>query len=296
MYNKYLEVFIDVADTGSFSKTAEKFYMSPAGIMKQINALENEINLPLLIRSNQGVTLTKAGKQIYKDAKSVIEFCNKSIEKARKQQNKNCHFVSIGTSLICPCKPLIDLWYQVSNNYPNFKIKIVPFEDNHLSTLTTLKSNDTNIDFIVSPCDSKQWLENFDFLKLGEYKFCVAVPTNHPLAKKESIDYSDFSNQSVMVITGGDSKQNEKILNNIKSNCENVEIKDAPFFYDINVFNTCEENGYLLIVLECWKDVHPAFKVIPLASGETLPYGIIYSKNPSPDATEYLNIIKGLVK
>ena len=296
MYNKYLEVFIDVADTGSFSKTAEKFYMSPAGIMKQINALENEINLPLLIRSNQGVTLTKTGKQIYKDAKSVIEFCNKSIEKARKQQNKNCHFVSIGTSLICPCKPLIDLWYQVSNNYPNFKIKIVPFEDNHLSTLTTLKSNDTNIDFIVSPCDSKQWLENFDFLKLGEYKFCVAVPTNHPLAKKESIDYSDFSNQSVMVITGGDSKQNEKILNNIKSNCENVEIKDAPFFYDINVFNTCEENGYLLIVLECWKDVHPAFKVIPLASGETLPYGIIYSKNPSSDATEYLNIIKGLVK
>ena len=296
MYNKYLEVFIDVADTGSFSKTAEKFYMSPAGVMKQINALENEINLPLLIRSNQGVTLTEAGKQIYKDAKSVIEFCNKSIEKARKQQNKNCHFISIGTSLICPCKPLIDLWYQVSNNYPNFKIKIVPFEDNHLSTLTTLKSNDTNIDFIVSPCDSKQWLENFDFLKLGEYKFCIAVPTNHPLAEKESIDYSDFSNQSVMVITGGDSKQNEKILNNIKSNCENVEIKDAPFFYDINVFNTCEENGYLLIVLECWKDVHPAFKVIPLASGETLPYGIIYSKNPSPDATEYLNIIKGLVK
>ena len=82
MYNKYLEVFIDVADTGSFSKTAEKFYMSPAGVMKQINALENELNLPLLIRSNQGVTLTEAGKQIYKDAKSVIEFCNKSIEKA----------------------------------------------------------------------------------------------------------------------------------------------------------------------------------------------------------------------
>ena len=82
------------------------------------------------------------------------------------------------------------------------------------------------------------------------------------------------------------------ILNKIKNNCENVEIKDAPFFYDINVFNTCEENGYLLITLDCWENVHPAFKTIPLSSREKIAYGVIYSKEPSTGASKFLDLIK----
>ena len=39
MYNKYLEIFIQVADTGSFSKAAEKLYMSSTAVMKQMNLM-----------------------------------------------------------------------------------------------------------------------------------------------------------------------------------------------------------------------------------------------------------------
>ncbi len=126
-----------------------------------------------------------------------------------------------------------------------------------------------------------KWLENVNFLQLEYYKFGVAVPTNHRLTQKDKIDLSELSNEKIMIITDGDSKQNKDILNKIKNNCKNVEIKDAPFFYDINVFNTCEENGYLLITLDCWENVHPAFKTIPLSSGEKIAYGVIYSKEPS---------------
>ncbi len=99
-----------------------------------------------------------------------------------------------------------------------------------------------------------------------------------------------------MIITTGDSKQNQDLLNKIRNKYNNVEILDAPFFYDINVFNKCEENGYLLITLECWKDVHPAFKTISLSSGETIPYGIIYSKNASKEALNFLEILKKVIK
>ena len=58
----------------------------------------------------------------------------------------------------------------------------------------------------------------------------MAVPTNHRLSQKDKIDLSELSNEKIMIITGGDSKQNKDILNKIKNNCENVEIKDAPFF------------------------------------------------------------------
>lgn len=295
MYNKYLEIFIQVADTGSFSKAAEKLYISSTAIMKQMNLMEQDLGLSLLVRTNHGIKLTEVGKEIYKDCKYIIDYSNKAIAKAKRLQNNSHHFVTIGTSLICPCKPILDLWYQINNKYPEFKIKIVPFEENHSSILNTLNSNGTNLDFIVSPCDSPIWLENFNFFKLGDYKFCIAVPVNHPLAKKDVISFKDLSGEKVTAITTGDSKQNQDILKKIKTNCKNVEIIDAPFFYDINVFNKCEENGSLLVTLECWKDVHPAFKTIPLASGEIIPYGILYSKTPTDDTLKFLDILKNVI-
>lgn len=295
MYNKYLEIFIEVADTGSFTKAGEKLFISSTAVMKQMNLMENELGLSLLNRTNQGITLTDSGKQIYKDAKFMINYSKKAIEKAKKIQDKNTYFVTIGTSLICPCKPLLDIWYKISDKHPEFKIKIVPFEENHTNTLSTLNSNGTNLDFLVSACDSKSWLENFDFLKLGDYKFCIAVPIHHKLANKEKIEIADLSNESVTAITRGDSEQNQNILDKIRKTCTNVEILEAPLFYDMNVYNKCEENGSLLVTLDCWKDIHPAFKTIPLNTDELMPYGIIYSKTPSEDALKFLDIIKEVI-
>lgn len=295
MYNKYLEVFIAVADTGSFSKAGEQLFISPTAVMKQMNLMESELGLSLLNRTNQGITLTDSGKQIYKDCKYIINYSKKAIEKAKKIQDKNTYFVTIGTSLICPCKPLLDIWYKISDKHPEFKIKIVPFEENHTNTLSTLNSNGTNLDFLVSACDSKSWLENFNFLKLGNYKFCIAVPIHHKLANKEKIEIADLSNETVTAITRGDSEQNQNILDKIRKICTNVEILEAPLFYDMNVYNKCEENNSLLVTLDCWKDIHPAFKTIPLDTDELMPYGIIYSKEPSEDALMFLDIINSVI-
>lgn len=61
METKNLETFIAVAKTGSFTKTAEQNFISSTAIMKQINRLENELNLKLFTRSSAGVQLTNSG-------------------------------------------------------------------------------------------------------------------------------------------------------------------------------------------------------------------------------------------
>ena len=43
-----------------------------------------------------------------------------------------------------------------------------------------------------------------------------------------------------------------------------IQIEDTPHFYDISVFNRCAETGNVLLILECWKDVHPALVTIPV--------------------------------
>ena len=54
MYNQQIKTFITVADCGSFSKAAEKLFITTVSVMKQVNALENHIGVKLLVRTNHG--------------------------------------------------------------------------------------------------------------------------------------------------------------------------------------------------------------------------------------------------
>lgn len=84
MYNPILDTFIAVADCGSFTKASERLYISSTAVMKQINALENRLELKLVERTHSGIRLTKAGNIFYSDAKFIIDYSKKSIAEAAK--------------------------------------------------------------------------------------------------------------------------------------------------------------------------------------------------------------------
>ncbi len=62
MYNPQLETFLRVADAGSFNRAAEEAYITPTAVIKQINLLEESLDVKLFERTHRGLTLTKAGK------------------------------------------------------------------------------------------------------------------------------------------------------------------------------------------------------------------------------------------
>ncbi|MDO5133278.1 MAG: LysR family transcriptional regulator, partial [Eubacteriales bacterium] len=53
MYDKVLDTFIIVAETGSFTKAAEKLYITHTAVRKQINQLEANLGVNLFDRSKQ---------------------------------------------------------------------------------------------------------------------------------------------------------------------------------------------------------------------------------------------------
>ena len=64
MYHPLLNTFIAVADYGSFTKAAEALYVSPTAVMKQMNSLEQHLDLKLVERTPGGIHLTEAGEDI----------------------------------------------------------------------------------------------------------------------------------------------------------------------------------------------------------------------------------------
>ena len=184
MYNPLLDTFIAVADYGSFTRAAQHLYISPTAVMKQINALESHLNLKLIERTRSGVHVTPAGEVIYQDAKFVIDYSKKSIAAANAATHTYDTTFCVGTSLLNPAKPFMDLWYRVNQTFPDYKLHLVPFEDDHEGILSEIEKLGEKFDFLIGVCDSKAWLSLCQFLPLGRYKKMIAVSREHPLASK----------------------------------------------------------------------------------------------------------------
>jgi DNA-binding transcriptional LysR family regulator len=293
MYNQALNTFVEVADCGSFSKASEKLFISPTAIMKQINQLEQHIGLSLMVRTSHGVRLTDAGKSIYNDAKGIMQYSREAIDRAYKAQKVGQAIIRVGTSALYPCKVLIDLWNVVSGQHPHFKLKVVPFEDT--STRVAFSNVGKKYDLMVGPHNSVNVAKTSNFLELGRYRFCLAMPRSHPLSSKKTLSYADLHGERFLMQAQGNSPINDKVREDITKEHPEITIIDLPHHYDLEAFNRCMEESCVLLSLESWQDVHPSLVTIPFQVDYTVPYGILSSTTPSPETTKFLDIIRLLV-
>lgn len=295
MYNHLLDTFITAADCGSFTKASERLYISPTAVMKKINTLENQLDLRLVERTPSGIHLTKAGALIYQDAKFMIDYSAKSLAHAKAAMHVRDTTFCVGTSLLNPAKPFMDLWYQVNRDFPDYKLHLVPFEDNHEGILAEIEQLGRKFDFLIGVCDSRRWLSRCNFLPIGRYRKMISVSREHPLAEKPYVYLEDLYGETLMMVRQGDSETNDLIRHDLTRNHPAIQIEDTPRFYDISVFNRCIETGNVLLSIECWQDVHPGLVSIPVDWDYTIPYGILYSLNPPKDILKFVDSIRKLM-
>ena len=296
MYNPLLDTFIAVIDYGSFTKAAEALYISPTAVMKQINALESHLQLKLTERTPSGVRLTEAGAVIYRDAKFLMDYSRKSISGAQAAVRAKDNTFCVGTSLLNPAKPFMDLWYRVNQTFPSYKLHLVPFEDNHDGILKEIEQLGEKFDFLIGACDSKEWLSRCHFLPLGQYRKMIALPREHRLATKSRIRIEDLYGETLMMVRRGDSGTNDFIRNDLEKNHPQIQIEDTPPFYDLSVFNRCAETGNALLTIECWQEVHPGLVSIPVDWDYRISYGLLYSLNAPKDVLQFVKAAENITK
>lgn len=289
MYNPLLDTFIAVADCGSLTKASDRLYISPTAVMKQMNALESHLDMKLIERTSTGVKLTSAGEVIYRSAKFMMDYSGKAIAEAKATEYIHDTTFCVGTSLLNPAKPFMDIWYRVNRKFPDYKLHLVPFEDDHTGVLSEIEKLGVKFDFLIGVCDSRAWLSLCNFAPLGRYRKMVAVSREHRLAQKSRIDIKDLYGETLMMVKRGDSGMNDFLRSDLEKNHPEIRIEDTPQFYDLSVFNRCAETGNVLLTIECWQDVHPGLVTIPVNWDYSIPYGILYSLNAPDDVKSFID-------
>ena len=81
MNRNQLKYFVAAAETRSFTKAAEQYYISQTAVTQQIRLLEESLGCTLFDRSTRPVSLTPAGKTFLLDARAILERMSRAAER-----------------------------------------------------------------------------------------------------------------------------------------------------------------------------------------------------------------------
>ena len=292
MYNPQLETFIKVADAGSFNKAAEQSFITPTAVIKQINLLEAGLGVALFDRTHRGLTLTKAGKSLYRDSKYIIQYCRDSVVRAKNAMQQDEQIIRIGTSPMTPAQVLLALWPKIHEHYPNMKFQLVPFENTPENAKEILANLGQNIDIVAGIFDETLLdLRKCKGFELMRNPIFCAVSINHPLAEKDKLKVTDLYGENLMLIHRGWSHYVDKLRDDLWMNHPQIKIIDFEF-YNVSVFNQCENSNDILMAIDSWQSVHPLLKIIPVEWDYSIPYGLLHSPEPTKTVQDFLSIIQ----
>ena len=175
----------------------------------------------------------------------------------------------------------IDLCHSIPTLSQRYKLRVVPYEDDYDKIMEVYQSLGTKFDFLIGAFNSNPILSFASCKQLGTYNVCVALSRSYPLAKKKKLSITDLYNEKLLCVSSGDCLNIDDFRKYMQTFYPYIILEDVGYFYDLDTFNRCEEEGCLLLTLDAWDNIHPSLITIPVDWAYKMPYGLLYKKNPS---------------
>ncbi len=212
----YLNTFLTVARTHSFSVAAKELKTSQGTVSHHIAALEEYFDAELFKRTANGVEVTDAGATLKETAEKILQQAQDAKAKISTAKHKLSGTIRIAASTIPGEHIIPSLIAEFQKKYPDVKFKIKAQDS--LTSLNSLQANDADFAAVGT---MQGFEEKFDFLQIGEEQLVLIVPCNHELAKHKTVKLNailtyPFINREE---TSGTRKEIERLLekNNIRS-------------------------------------------------------------------------------
>lgn len=191
-----LRYFISVAQYLNFTKAAEKLYVSQPTLSRQIMDLEDELGVQLFVRGRHTLKLTESGNLLLNEAVDIINKCDNIKEIIKPIDSKKSGSLKIGYQSFLDTKLMYSALKLVAKDYPHIDFSLLrgtPPELRH-----QLLSNKCDVIFALNTC--VRAIPNIELINLQENKLKIAVPANHHLANRSSVDLKDLANEEFIML------------------------------------------------------------------------------------------------
>lgn len=190
---RQLELFIAVAESGSFSQGGERLSLTQSTVSQHIAALEEEFGARLIDRTGRGVFLTIGGELFLQQARRIIA------EVGNLRQTMNSFLglkditLTIGASNIPANYLLPNLLAQIRKKYPGISLNVTAGDSRQI--LNAVKEQQVEIGFIGARVEDPA----FDFLPVCVDRLILIVGASHPLRKSSSITLDELFEQELII-------------------------------------------------------------------------------------------------
>lgn len=169
---RQLETFVEVAKLKSFSKAADRLFITQPTVTNHIQNLEKELDTLLIDRFGKNVTLTEAGHLLYKYAINILNSCEMAKFDLSAFQGKIKGHLHIYASSV-PRKHLLpSILKEFLSNYPDVSFNIE--DKDSKKVVKAILDGETDFGIIGAKYSSN----NLSYIELMDDKLILIVPNN----------------------------------------------------------------------------------------------------------------------
>jgi DNA-binding transcriptional LysR family regulator len=257
-----MNCFLLTAEYLSFTKAAERLYLSQPGLSKQIGVLERELGVQLFDRTRNTIKLTKAGivcvdhfKRIREEWQDALSYC----ASAKSPSKDSLVIGGIEGQLVGECYKQAFLYFWTRQ--PNTKITCAYYSISELGNALV----EGEVDVAIMPEGDAKRLQNIDFRRSCFEECCLIVSKNHPKADSDTPRLEDFTNETFLVLSESESYT---IYEQHRSICEAAGFEKQRMVTSWGTLSLLLEVGAGITVLSRWHSLrHAAYlKFLPMAN------------------------------
>ena len=290
---KQLEAFVQVSESGSFSKAAKELFLTQPTISAHISSLEKELNVRLFIRNTKEVSLSDDGKDLYRYAKQITDLEKAIEERFYMDSDDGKHFITIAASTI-PAQyllPKILMCYR--ERYPKEQIKIMETDSSEVVTQV--------VDHMVDVGFTGTVLEKKHCKYIPFYKDELAVITpdtpEYRILKEQNRDDIDWIKRKPLILReegSGTRKEAEKQLKSAGISMETLDIV-ASIANQETIKKSVKQGMGITVLSRLAAEEEDGLLIFPIpGADEGRDINLVYNKNyqMTRSADRFIRIVK----
>ena len=290
---KQLEAFVQVSESGCFSKAAKELFLTQPTISAHISSLEKELNVRLFIRNTKEVSLSDDGKDLYRYAKQITDLEKAIEERFYMDSDDGKHFITIAASTI-PAQyllPKVLMCYR--ERYPKEQIKIMETDSSEVVTQV--------VDHMVDVGFTGTVLEKKHCKYIPFYKDELAVITpdtpEYRILKEQNRDDIDWIKRKPLILReegSGTRKEAEKQLKNAGISMEDLDIV-ASIANQETIKKSVKQGMGITVLSRLAAEDEDGLLIFPIPGvDEGRDINLVYNKNyqMTRSADRFIRIVK----
>ena len=196
-----INIFLTLAEKGSFSKTAQELHMTQPGVSKSIAKLEEMLKMQLFIRTSRSVTLTNEGQLLYCEWGIAFRRLQSSYSKIYSEYQQKKNVLNCGISRGCDISTCLAKSIRICGQmYPEASLNLVEKPSNQL----TFDLDSGLLDLIFVPDCERYRIDQVAKLKwkyIAKGNLLAYVSAKHPLSRKKTIHFSELLDCNLLVLS-----------------------------------------------------------------------------------------------